>query len=175
MKNFNIFDFTDKKNGLRAANINLQGVYNKGGFQVATDAHVMAMVKADYDPCFEKKLVDQSNAVLDGFFPEYEKVIPKKAELKKSCLTLQDFKNMARKTKAKSVIKVSDRKLKVSTIKKVIKFWSFFPDAKLFENKNPNNALMVKSGENLMLFMPLFETTDADFFYDEKSKELTSL
>lgn len=102
MKNFNIFDFTDKKNGLRAANINLQGVYNKGGFQVATDAHVMAMVKADYDPCFEKKLVDQSNAVLDGFFPEYEKVIPKKAELKKSCLTLQDFKNMARKTKAKS-------------------------------------------------------------------------
>ena len=159
MKNFNIFDFTDKKNGLRAANINLQSVYNKGGFQVATDAHVMAMVKAEYDPCFEKKI----------------KVIPKKAELKKSCLTLQDFKNMARKNKSKSVIKVSDRKLKVSTIKKVIKFWSFFPDAKLFENKNPNNALMVKSGENLMLFMPLFETADADFFYDEKSKELTSL
>lgn len=175
MKNFNIFDFTDKSKSLTAANINLQGVYNKGGFQVATDAHVMAMVKADYNPNLEEKIADQSGEILDGIFPKYEKIIPKKSEVKKSCLTIQDFKNMARKMKTNSVIKVSDKKLKVSTIKKVVKFWSFFPEAILFENKNSNNALMLKAGENLMLFMPLFEITDADFFYDEKSKELTSL
>ena len=86
------------------------GVYHDNGKKIATDGHIMAIVKADYLPQCEGKIIDRYSLPLDGRFPSYQKVIPDTKDLKK-----MDFDGR------KFLQELSDGKKILSIAEKIIK------------------------------------------------------
>lgn len=75
----NLFDICSKDR-LRPA---MTGIFHEDGYQIATDANVMVVIKQDYPNKNEGKIIDKSGIQIDGRFPPYKAIIPQSYEYKK--------------------------------------------------------------------------------------------
>ena len=159
-----------------------EGFYCDGGFKVATDARVLVKVKADYPAENEGKIIGSNGEVIDGQYPNYNRVIPTEGmgnNLQPSSLTLEDFCIIRSTTKVKSATKLYDLvvnigdtvKFAMYTVDRVIKFWEAYPDAELYSNDDMKPWLL-RSGDNLMVFMPNCKE-NPDFYYSIEDKIAT--
>ena len=59
------------------------GIFYEKGFAIATDGRVLIKMKTNYPPEYEGKIIDpKTGKEIDGKFPAYERVFPKKEFLK---------------------------------------------------------------------------------------------
>jgi len=54
----------------------LQGILFEKGSVIATDAHILAIIKMDYPKSNEGKVIDKQGNIIEGKFPNYQSVIP---------------------------------------------------------------------------------------------------
>lgn len=72
-KKFDYFKLVNKKHTYTA----LRGVYYDNGNVVASDGHILAIVKSDYDTEREGQIITSDGQVLEGYkYPNYKGVIP---------------------------------------------------------------------------------------------------
>lgn len=78
VKKASIIDFVSKDENRYF----MTGVYYENGFAVATDGRVLIKLKTNYPSEYEGKIINPSNGKeIDGLFPNYKKVFPKKENL----------------------------------------------------------------------------------------------
>lgn len=78
VKKASIIDFVSKDENRYF----MTGVYYENGFAVATDGRVLIKLKTNYPSEYEGKIINPSNGKeIDGQFPNYKKVFPKKENL----------------------------------------------------------------------------------------------
>lgn len=70
MQRFNIYNFTG---GYRPI---LEGVFYDGGYKVASDAIVLAAIKADYPETLEHHIVTKGGRELIGKYPHWRSCVP---------------------------------------------------------------------------------------------------
>jgi hypothetical protein len=73
---FSLYDFVDKTAAYKA----LSGIYYDNGNQVATDSHHIIVLKEEYDPELEGKIIDKNGEEVEARFPNYNAVLPKSIE-----------------------------------------------------------------------------------------------
>ncbi|MBR1637834.1 MAG: hypothetical protein IJ688_00440 [Treponema sp.] len=78
VKKASIIDFVSKDENRYF----MTGVYYENGFAVATNGRVLIKLKTNYPSEYEGKIINPSNGKeIDGQFPNYKKVFPKKEDL----------------------------------------------------------------------------------------------
>lgn len=69
---FNLYDFTSKDN-IRPA---MTGVYHENGLKIATDGYILCVIKEQYAPELEGKVIDKFGVEIECKFPNWKRVIP---------------------------------------------------------------------------------------------------
>lgn len=104
-RKFNVDDFTTT-DGQRPV---LNGVYRENGMMVATDAHALVAIKANYPKSEEGKIIVEKKRtakdykgekttyekgqVVEGKYPSWQKVVPELSKCVRSNVDAKDFKN----------------------------------------------------------------------------------
>lgn len=60
----------------------LNGVFHNEGFKVASDSHILVVVKESYPEELENKIVSKKGECIEGKYPKYNLVRPQKKSLK---------------------------------------------------------------------------------------------
>ena len=77
-KKASILDFVSKDKNKRF----MQGIFYEDGFAIATDGRVLIKQKTSYPAEYEGKIIDPTNGKeIEGQYPNYKKVFPKKEKL----------------------------------------------------------------------------------------------
>ena len=179
-KTFNPYDFAsvDKRY------LFIAGVYHKDGYTYATDGRFAFKIKDDYPADLESKIIAEDGSVIDARFPIIERVLPSDNQLEVSSLTLKDFKKARSVTTAKTRcylqsirIDMGESKFQALIIDRVIKFWTAYPDAKLYKNKTDEKQWLLKDKEKdaSLVFMPLWNDTSCTHKYDVVTKKCIKL
>lgn len=69
---FSLYDFVDKNSVYEA----LTGIYYNNGCKVATDRFQIIVLKEEYDPELEGKIIKESGEQIDAKYPTYQNVLP---------------------------------------------------------------------------------------------------
>ena len=59
-----------------AKHVQCQGIYHENGYLIATDGHILAKIKDDYDAKFEGKTIARNGKSIEAKFPNYRSIIP---------------------------------------------------------------------------------------------------
>ena len=84
---FNIYNYVSKDK----FRPNLQGVYYSDGYSVATDSMILVALRSkDYPSDIEGQIIDKKGKKIDGFFPDWKKVLQQKDNANYSCIIDRD-------------------------------------------------------------------------------------
>lgn len=158
----------------------ITGVHYKDGYAEATNGVVCIKIKTDYSEKWEDKIVSKELAYIDGQFPNIERVIPGMSDmieitdLLPNDVLVKEFKGIKPlvsihkkigQFESFSYTLPNHSRILFNVWEKVIHFMECYPDAKLYCHKEDTpyrkvseNSLMLVSGDNLMVFMPAYES-----------------
>ena len=147
----------------------LNGIFHDNGNVVATNGHILLVVKEEYDPIYEGKSISKAGTVIEGRFPNWKAVIPKFENEGKTLdlnriIEIRDQMLLDKKIEPnkKFMMRVNGKSIRLDLLSLCIKFLNKFPKA-VFNTKEDNYGAMVfEYEENICIVMPYFE--------DENSK-----
>lgn len=162
MKEFNPYKCVSmEKNELRPAH---KGVYHADGLKVATDGHVLAVIKSEYPDEQEGKIIDKKSCVINERFPFYKGAIPSLFKSKKHSIDLQKFKEaiaeamVLLKSNPLTCIAITDNCIfEIRYAKLILSFLKIYKTKEVYiytqKKSNSNSILQVRSGDSLLLCM----------------------
>lgn len=167
---FNIFDFVSKDEIRPQMNC----VYHNEGFKVASDSHILVVVKDAYPEEYEHKLLRKDGGFEEGEYPKYKQikqdmkdVEPTKIDAEKFYAWLKvrraEFKaetGTSRKWNYSWYVKVGPAYLRAELFDKLLKAMDRLGTDELFV-KDSHRAVQAESEDGWVVLMPVIEPTDA--------------
>ena len=161
---FDLFKLVDRqKDSMSPAHT---GIFHDHGHKVATDGHILAAVRSDYEPVFEGKILKPDGSFVDEDykFPKWKSYIPTDDSLTpvyfrtpvvEMIRKVKEEQNLAKVAKEEAYASLSlndERKMffKASYFVHVLNFVNEYPKTKF---KTGRNCFCVKDAENFCLIM----------------------
>jgi len=131
---------------------NVTGIFYNGGTVIATDAHVLAIVKMNYPKANEGKIIDKKGNVIDAKYPNYKAILP---DLDKDYRKIDNpkFKEVERRTDLYELNTGFFSKKYVDAIQQLFAKFKETPTIYL-PTTNPQKPTIFKSKTVYALLMP---------------------
>lgn len=174
---FNIYDFLDAdilkqcKAGKYGASYFLSGVYHDNDNKKLVTTNGMFLVYCDsenIEECFQNQIVSKDNRIIDGRFPNWQRVIPEKSDLlevpdiKDKILTCSQYaaiKTQQQGLKCKDTFYIDGLAMSGYMLFMVSKFIKTQKSVAIYRNKENWAKSWEIIGDNAtMIFMPLRNT-----------------
>lgn len=170
---FSMWDYVIKDNDLRPS---MCCILHDSGFKVASDAHIMVVLKEDYPEDMEGKMMRKDGTIYeDGKFPNRRMVIPdpKKNEYFSVRLDFAEIREFEKDFKAKKklnkklegYVKVGFSYFKVDLLMKAVRFMECVGTDELMLSPDGKRAALAVAGDSKMILMPVighWDTWDDD-------------
>jgi hypothetical protein len=157
--NFDLFKFCGKDTHLRPG---LTGVFYSKGFAVASDANALVVVKSDYLPENEGKIINRKNEIVPAVYPNFSVVAPGSDLLSVpfSLPLAKDFLKKAaidKKAKADTVhaAQIGGLYFSVPIVKSIVSYVEQFAPEAITVNTEKLMLYCVNTNGSWGVFMPL--------------------
>ena len=149
----------------------LKGVYHSDGCKIATDAHILVIIKSEYSSELEGKIVDKDGNIINARFPQYSRAIPEMKKCKRYSIDLTKFKDAIDKGK-KAYKEISpvvcitiaeNVKISLKYAQLVLSFIKTYKITELHFNKTKQTtSLLFTSDGNMMVCMGITTSIDGE-------------
>lgn len=139
----------------------LNGVFHNNGFKVASDSHIFVAVKESYPDDLEGKIVSKKGEYIEGKYPNYDLIRPKKKALKESYIAVDREEMFA----TPGEYKVDDKVIETVDIvlcrfnKKLFDKLSAAMDrigaSRVYVNRNPHKPCFAEGESGWAMLMPI--------------------
>ena len=166
---FNWFDYTSK-DGLRPV---MNGIFHDNGEKVATDSHILVVMKEDYPEDYEGKILMKDGELKDqervGRFPNWKCVMPESTEGRTPVKIDFDradkiFKDIRVKCRFDKLsvwkVKVGGVLYNWELLQRMFKFMRYIGTDVMWNDEKSIRAGYVENGGNRAILMPMRSTED---------------
>ena len=164
---FNLWDYTLKNDGLRPS---MNCVLHDSGYKVASDAHILVVLKEDYLEDMEGKLMKKDGTIEDENvkFPNWRMVIPDPKKMVAVRLDFAGIRQFEADFKAKKkldkrmegYVRVGGCLFKLEYLIKAVRFMEHVGTDELMVSPDVRRAALAVSGDSKMILMPVYPRTE---------------
>ena len=166
---FNLWDYTLKNDGLRPS---MNCVLHDSGYKVASDTHILVVLKEDYPEDMEGKLMKKDGTIEteNVKFPNWRMVIPdpKKMEMVSVRLDFAGIRAFDADFKAKKkldkrmegYVRVGGCLFKLEYLIKAARFMEHVGTDEFMVSPDGKMAALAVSGDSSMILMPVYPRTE---------------
>lgn len=155
-------------------------VFHDSGFKVASDGHILIVLKEEYDSELERKLLKKDGTIETKYtsYPKWRDVIPNPKLMKMVPVKLDFEKIRGFETEYKAKVKAQGIKhqdgyvrvtenctFKLNYLMKAVKFMEHIGTDILMVAEDGRRAALATSGENKLIVMPIYGGKDNEWTY----------
>lgn len=164
---FSLWDYTLKNDDLRPS---MNCVLHDSGYKVASDTHILVVLKEDYPEDMEGKLMKNDGTIEDENvkFPNWRMVIPDPKKMVAVRLDFAGIRQFEADFKAKKkldkrmegYVRVGGCLFKLEYMIKAVRFMEHVGTDELMLSAGNHRAALAVSGDSKMILMPVYPRTE---------------
>ena len=164
---FNLWDYTLKDDVLRPS---MNCVLHDSGYKVASDAHILVVLKEDYPEDMEGKLMKKDGTIEteNVKFPNWRMVIPDPKKMVAVRLDFAGIRQFEADFKAKKkldkrmegYVRVGGCLFKLVYLIKAVRFMEHVGTDEFMVSPDGGRAALAVSGDSYMILMPVYPRTE---------------
>ena len=141
------------------------GVHHQRGKRIATDNHLLCVIKMDYPKELEGKIVGRGGEIIKGNYPKWRRIVPKTTKANMIELVAYHYRAkikealaVAKKSKQTVFVKLKgndrDAYFEVTEFMRFLDFLEVFPTCKVYYTDYSRALKATDTNGNLCLVMP---------------------